>query len=71
MLQGEGLDDDNFEESEVILSNDAIPKELGVKRLVRNNLLGCIPTNEMMDDEDIIDFFYKNSNKFTPCKYFL
>lgn len=70
MLVGEGLDEDNLEESEVILSNDAIPKELGVKRMVRNNLLGCIPTDEMMDDGDIIDYYLKNSNKFIPCKYF-
>mmetsp|Transcript_37998 Transcript_37998/g.27987 ORF Transcript_37998/g.27987 Transcript_37998/m.27987 type:complete len:142 (+) Transcript_37998:1136-1561(+) len=24
----------------------------------------------MQDDDDIIDFFYSNSEKFTPCKYF-
>jgi len=43
-----------------------------VKKLVRNNnLIGKIPLDEMKDDEDIIDYFYNNPDKFTTCKFFL
>lgn len=30
-----------------------------------------MPLSEMNDDEDIIDYFYNNPNKFITCKYYL
>jgi len=73
VFSGEGIDPDMLADDGdvIILSNDAIPKELGTHKKVKNNLLSYLPIDEMKDDDDIIDYFYSNQDKFTPCQYFL
>lgn len=55
-------DEDHDEDEDVILlSNDPIPKEIGVKK--GNKLFNAIPDSklkEMQDDDDIIDYFLDN-----------
>jgi hypothetical protein len=65
------LDDDHGDQDIVVLSNDPIPRELGVKK--GNKLFNAIPEKElkeMQDDDDIIDYFLENQEKFKVCEFF-
>ena len=64
--------DDYGDEDCVILTNDPVPKVIGEKK--GKGAFGTIPTNalnDMQDDDDIIDYFLSNAEKFTPCPFFL
>lgn len=73
-IQNIQLDDELEEEDVVILSNDAIPQEIGIKVGTKkgNKLFNSIPDSklkEMQDDDDIIDFFLSNQEQFQVCEF--
>ena len=47
----------------VILTNDPVPKEIGVQKIAKKKLMSTIPFSKMGDDESIIDFFLENQHK--------
>lgn len=54
-------DEPEDDEDVIILSNEAIPREIGVKK--GNKLFNTIPDSklkDMHDDDDIIDYFLNN-----------
>lgn len=66
------LDDEHPEEEDVIiLSDEPIPREIGIRKGA--TLFNEIPQdelNEMNGDDDIIDYFLNNQEKFRVCEYF-
>jgi hypothetical protein len=55
----------------ILLSDEQIPRELGIKK--GNKLFNAIPDAQlknMQDDDDIIDYFLNNQDKFEVCEYF-
>lgn len=54
-------EDDQHDEDIIILSNEAVPKEIGFKK--GNKLFNTIPDEKlknMNDDDDIIDYFLEH-----------
>jgi len=57
----------------VVLTNDEVPKEMGIRKKEKN-IYNTVPMNaiqNMVDDDDIIDYFLTNNEKFITCPFFL
>jgi len=65
--------EDEYPEDEdvIILSDEIIPREIGIKK--GSKLFNEIPKDQlhnMTNDDDIIDYFLNNQEKFRVCEFF-